>query len=94
MPMLLRLSFKGIWIVRFDKVNLWYTRNVMFKNVISPIQAWLLSQGRCVGCGKELSDGKKSEGKAGDEKVTCSCGRIFIQDKDTKKYRRALLEEV
>ena len=57
----------------------------MFKNVIAPIQAWLLSQGRCVGCGKELS---------GKEKVTCSCGRIFVYDKKMEKYRRALLEEV
>jgi len=32
----------------------------MFKNMISPIQAWLLSQGRCVGCGKPL-EGEKSE---------------------------------
>lgn len=66
----------------------------MFKNVIAPIQAWLLSQGRCVGCGKELSDGKRTEGKDEVEKVACSCGRIFIYDKKIKKYRRALLEEV
>jgi predicted nucleic acid-binding Zn-ribbon protein len=65
----------------------------MFKNVIAPIQAWLLSQGRCVGCGKELSIGKKVK-RNGTEKVTCSCGRIFIYDPKTKKYRRALLEEV
>ena len=65
----------------------------MFKNVIAPIQAWLLSQGRCVGCGKELSDGKKVK-RDGTEKVTCSCGRLFIYDPKTKKYRRALLEEV
>jgi len=32
----------------------------MFKDVIAPIQAWLLSQGRCVGCGKELKDGTES----------------------------------
>ena len=31
----------------------------MFKNVIAPVQAWLLSQGRCVGCGTQLPDGKK-----------------------------------
>jgi len=66
----------------------------MFKNVISPIQAWLLSQGRCVGCGKELSEGKVSNYKADSKKVACQCGRIFIQDSKTKKYRRALLEEV
>lgn len=65
----------------------------VFKNVISPVQAWLLSQGRCVGCGRDLSLGKKSKVKAGD-KITCECGRIFIQDSKSKKYRRALLEEV
>jgi hypothetical protein len=66
----------------------------MFKNVISPIQAWLLSQGRCVGCGKDLSEGKITAYKFGSKKVTCQCGRIFIFDPKTKKYRRALLEEV
>jgi len=66
----------------------------MFKNVISPIQAWLLSQGRCVGCGRELSSGKKEKRRDGSSKVTCTCGRIFIQDPKTKRYRRALLEEV
>jgi len=66
----------------------------MFKNVIAPIQAWLLSQGRCVGCGKELTNGKRQEGRNSTEKVVCSCGRIFIYDLKTKKYRRALLEEV
>lgn len=66
----------------------------MFKNVIAPIQAWLLSQNRCVGCGKELSEGKVEKKGEGQEKVTCACGRIFIHDTKTKKYRRALLEEV
>lgn len=66
----------------------------MFKNVIAPIQAWLLSQGRCVGCGKELSLGKSSSAKAGTKKITCACGRIFILDDKNKRYRRALLEEV
>jgi len=67
---------------------------VMFKNAIAPIQAWLLSQGRCVGCGKPLKKGKKESHVEGTEKVTCSCGRIFIYNPQTKKYRRALLEEV
>jgi hypothetical protein len=38
-----------------------------------------------------LSKGKR---EAGAEKVTCKCGRIFIQDKKTGQYRRALFEEV
>jgi len=66
----------------------------MFKNVIAPIQAWLLSQGRCVGCGRELSLGKKDSRRDGFTKITCNCGRIFIQDSKTKRFRRALLEEV
>jgi len=66
----------------------------MFKNVIAPIQAWLLSQGRCVGCGRELTAGKVVKQRDGSEKVICSCGRIFIRDGKSNKYRRALLEEV
>jgi hypothetical protein len=66
----------------------------MFKNVIAPVQAWLLSQGRCVGCGKELSLGKKEKTKDNSEKITCGCGRIFIHDTKKNNYRRALLEEV
>jgi DNA-directed RNA polymerase subunit M/transcription elongation factor TFIIS len=67
---------------------------LMFKNVIAPIQAWLLSQGKCVGCGSLLESGKHEKHKYG-EKVTCSkCGRIYILSGDPKKYRRALLEEV
>jgi hypothetical protein len=63
----------------------------MIKNVIAPIQAWLLSQGRCVGCSVPLAKGKHAKHKDG-EKITCNCGRIYI--KDTKSYRRALVSEV
>lgn len=66
----------------------------MFKNIIAPVQAWLLSRGQCVGCGKLLVKGKREKRKDGTEKVTCKCGRIFIYDPKTKKYRRALFEEV
>ncbi|MCX6726157.1 MAG: hypothetical protein NT052_02510 [Candidatus Shapirobacteria bacterium] len=66
----------------------------MFKNIISPVQAWLLSRGQCVGCGKLLNKGKRGKGENGTEKITCKCGRIFIYDTKSKKYRRALFEEV
>ncbi|AKM83011.1 hypothetical protein A2422_03480 [Candidatus Woesebacteria bacterium RIFOXYC1_FULL_31_51] len=65
----------------------------MFKNVIAPIQAWLLSQGKCVGCGMPLDKASKKLHKYG-EIVTCKCGRIYIHDTKTKKYRRALIDEV
>ncbi|HET7099248.1 MAG TPA: hypothetical protein VFI61_03385 [Patescibacteria group bacterium] len=64
----------------------------MFKNVIAPIQAWLMSQGKCVGCGTDLSQGTAKKTKTG-ELVTCKkCGRIFV--KKDGKYRRALLSEI
>lgn len=70
--------------------------NPMFKNIIAPVQAWLLSRGTCVGCGANLSEGKKESSKkvSGKEQVTCKCGRIFIYDTKTNTYRRALLSEV
>jgi predicted nucleic acid-binding Zn-ribbon protein len=66
----------------------------MFRNVLAPVQAWLLSQNRCVGCGTDLADGKKSSTSKGDKVVCAKCGRIFIKDAVSGKYRRALLEEV
>jgi hypothetical protein len=78
----------------FRSFLLVYSMNKMLKNAIAPIQAWLMSQGRCVGCGKPLSEGKSVKHKHGTKKVTCSCGRIFIYDPKKKTHRRALLEEV
>lgn len=66
----------------------------MFKKIIAPVQAWLLAQGKCVGCGVPLGKGKKEAGKDETEKIICKCGRIYIFEKKTKKYRRALFEEV
>lgn len=63
----------------------------MIKNIIAPIQTWLLSQGRCVGCGTPLIKGKKR----GNLKqiITCKCGRIYkLEEKGL--YRRARLDEV
>lgn len=62
----------------------------MFKNIISPVQAWLLSQGRCVGCGRELPH-QKGQGLV---KISCQCGRIYMYDPVAKKYRRATLNEI
>ena len=63
----------------------------MIKNLIAPIQAWLLSQSRCVGCGEDLSKGRNKEIR-GKNTVTCRCGRVFIYN--GKSYRRALFDEV
>lgn len=66
----------------------------MFKNVIAPVQAWLLSQGRCVGCGTDLASGKTASHPQGQKIVCSKCGRIFIKESSSGKYRRALFEEV
>lgn len=66
----------------------------MLKNVIAPIQSWLLGRGQCVGCGTPLSKASHTKRDSETEKVTCKCGRIFIYHQKTKKYRRALFSEV
>lgn len=67
----------------------------MLKNLIAPVQVWLLIHGQCVGCGAPLSSGKREKAKlANHEKVTCKCGRIFMYSLKDKTYRRALFEEV
>ena len=66
----------------------------MFKNIIAPVQAWLLSKGQCVGCSMPLSKGNRVKIDDEKEKVICKCGRIFIYNTKTKKYRRALFQEV
>lgn len=66
----------------------------MFKNMIAPVQAWLLSRGQCVGCGTPLDDGKKKHRKDNHEQVTCTCGRVFIHDLQKQIFRRALMSEI
>ncbi|NOY14952.1 MAG: hypothetical protein GXP43_01930 [bacterium] len=66
----------------------------VIKKLIEPIQMWLLSRGQCVGCGRPLKNGISEKREDGTFKVVCSCGRIFIYNPKTKKYRRALFDEV
>lgn len=67
----------------------------MFKNIIAPVQAWLLSKGQCVGCSTPLSRGTKTSSKiSGFDQITCKCGRVFLHDSKKKTYRRALMSEI
>lgn len=62
----------------------------MLKNIIAPVQAWLLSQGRCVGCGTVLSTGSKLKLNKETDQVTCKkCGRVFLYIPQRKNYQRA-----
>ena len=66
----------------------------MLKNVIAPIQAWLLSRGQCVGCGTPLVKGSIVKKDENMDKITCKCGRIYIHDNKAHIFRRALFSEV
>jgi hypothetical protein len=65
----------------------------MIKKVLAPVQAWILLQGKCVGCGRNLSLARKIERKDNTQKVICRCNRIFIFDKRKGRYRRASFSE-
>ena len=62
----------------------------MFKNIIAPMQAWLLSQKRCVGCGRELEQKRGT----GFVQVTCPCGRVYMYDGKAGIFRRATHDEI
>lgn len=66
----------------------------MLKNIIAPVQAWLLSQRRCVGCGTPLSQGQTGKNALKQTTITCKCKRVYLYDAAKKIYRRALLSEV
>lgn len=66
----------------------------MFKNIIAPVQAWLLANGQCVGCGMPIKQGTKGKSKKGEPTVVCKCGRTYIFDETKKTYRRALISEL
>lgn len=66
----------------------------MFKKLITPIQLWLLSRGQCVGCGTALAKATSVKHGESTNKITCSCGRIFIYDTQKRSYRRALFSEI
>ncbi len=67
----------------------------MLKNLIAPLQKILLQKKLCPACTKDLTAIKNRISKRNNtEQVNCTCGRIFIYDKDLEFYRRALQDEV
>jgi hypothetical protein len=66
----------------------------MFKNLIAPVQAWLVSQKRCVGCGMPLVKGQTEKVDDTKEKVVCKCRRVYVHTLADNKYRRAKMDEV
>lgn len=62
----------------------------MLKQLIAPIQAFLLKNNQCVACGRFLSQ-QETKKKNGKTLIYCKCGRIYVKE---EKFRRALFEEV
>lgn len=65
----------------------------MSKKIVAPLQRWLLTQGRCVGCGRPIAGGRRQK-KNGIFLITCRCQRIFVYNPKVNSYRRALFQEV
>ena len=65
----------------------------MIKKIFAPIQALILQQGKCVGCGKSLKLARKFKRGDNKDRVVCICSRVFIFNKTNGKYRRANFDE-
>lgn len=65
-----------------------------FKDILAPIQGFMLKNGQCVGCGQPLKNSRKTEMNKSSQKAVCKCGRIYVFSLVEKKYRRALLDEI
>ena len=63
------------------------------QSVITPIQKWLLAQGKCVSCGKDLTEEERVPSN-GHFLITCECRRVFVWEPAQELYRRAFLEDV
>ena len=68
--------------------------NSKIKQLIAPIQAWLLSRGQCVGCGMPLSKAARKQRSDGKLQITCKCKRVYILDPEKNQYRRAVISEI
>lgn len=65
-----------------------------FKAAILPLQMWLLKNGRCVGCGKELlKSGVVKKKTEHQDFYVCECRRVYVYEKKKQTFRRALLKE-
>lgn len=59
------------------------------------VQSELIKRGHCVGCSRSLADSERRPYDADlqREVVLCTCGRVFVYDKQLNNYRRATHEE-
>jgi len=61
----------------------------ILKQIIGPIQQWLLEEGKCVSCGGSLAPHfKRSHVEAGAEVISCPCGQVYLYLPKAKLYKR------
>ncbi len=66
----------------------------MIKKLIAPLQKVLMQKKFCPACTRSLTKAKLIGTKSHYELLACECGRIFVCDKETDTYRRALNEDL
>jgi hypothetical protein len=62
----------------------------MIKKLIAPLQKILMQKKMCPACTRPLIKAKLIGTVVEGNVLLCKCGRIFILNKETTKYRRAL----
>jgi DNA-directed RNA polymerase subunit RPC12/RpoP len=66
----------------------------ILKQIIGPIQQWLLEEGKCVSCGGALSAHLKgNEVESGAEVISCPCGQTYLYLPKAKLYKRLTANE-
>lgn len=67
----------------------------MIKKFIEPLQKVLIQKKMCPACTRPFAKAKVVEQKDDNTQIiACECQRLFVYDKDSDTYRRALQEEV
>jgi hypothetical protein len=69
-------------------------KNKVIKNLIAPLQKVLLQKKFCPACTRNLTRAKHLGESENGLVVACECGRIFVYDKETDVYHRALNEDL
>ncbi|OGM22217.1 hypothetical protein A2961_02460 [Candidatus Woesebacteria bacterium RIFCSPLOWO2_01_FULL_39_21] len=61
----------------------------MNDNIILPLQKWLLTHEKCIGCGRKLALNGHKDNK-GNRIAVCECKKMFVWVERTGSYRKVL----
>ena len=63
------------------------------KSVIQPIQDWLLSNGKCITCGRNLLLQKRKR-LNGHFLVSCACDKKFLYDPKNTSFEKVFMHDI